>query len=91
MHDNTISSTIVETESLTGPKLNEEDDEIDEGYEIHQIIGHRKRKAHDQHEYKIWFKGHKKSSAQWCDKSNIEAPELIKDYQQRKANQLIKS
>ena len=81
LHNNTISSTSVypQTEDSTEGRAGSQKPEEPEPYfEIHQIIGCRQNQEKNQ--YKVWWKGYKKSSAQWIDKEDIDAPEAIIDY-----------
>jgi hypothetical protein len=78
MHDNTISST---PKPLTEPQNPEEDDKP--SYEIHKVLG--ERMVDGEKQFKVWFKGYKKASAQWCPESDINAEKAISDFLKAKS------
>jgi hypothetical protein len=75
MHDNTISCT---PKSAATKPLNEEETNADPTYEIHKVL--KERTKDGEKEYLVWFKGYRKTSAQWCLESNLDAEEAIKDF-----------
>ncbi len=84
MHDDTISTNpVIYDDNQNGgephPSNQEEKDaEEDPYFEVNQIVGHRKKDGINQ--YKVWWKGYRKSSAQWCDEDTINAQDALKEY-----------
>jgi hypothetical protein len=74
IHDSTISCT-----PQPSPESHTEDDaDANPAYEIHKILNQRTRDG--KKEYKVWFKGYRKTSAQWCLQSDLDADEAVAHY-----------
>jgi hypothetical protein len=72
MHDGTISTiprAIYEENANEGTEMS---------YEINKILNSRVKNGTT--EYKVWFKGYRKSSAQWCPEKDLNAPDAVADY-----------
>ena len=79
MHDSTISCTpqpqALESAASEPPPAGPE-------YEVHKILNHRTKDGEKQ--YKVWFKGYRKSSAMWTPESDVHAEQAIADYLRNK-------
>ena len=51
---------------------------LDQVFEVYQILNHRTKDGVNQ--YKVWWKGYKKTRASWTNKQDIHATEAIQDY-----------
>jgi len=78
MDDDTISVTPFHEESNEEKEDQSSSESESLFFEIKEVISHQKKD--DITYYKVWWKGYKKASTQWCKESDINAPDVIADY-----------